>query len=181
MRWGFMFAALFAVTPVYAGATAHAHLDGLFRELKSAQTPDDAKNIEKQILAGFRISGSASMDLLMQRADTAYGAGDDDAALKLMQAVTAIDPKYAEGWHVLGVLLQDKGDDKAAISALGKAIALNPRHFVAMAQLGALIVQYGDKDKALSLFRRALQLDPKFEGLQQRVDSLTRQVDGQGI
>lgn len=176
-----LFAFVIAATPVYAGATAHARLDGLFNALRTAQTQSDAKSIEDQILNNFRESGSASMDLLMQRADVAYGAGDKKNALSLVRAVTSISPDYAEGWHVLAILLEDTGQDQAAIDALRKTIRLNPRHFVAMAQLGDLLQEYGDRDTALKLFRKAMAFDPRFEGMQKRIDALSRKVEGQGI
>jgi len=156
-------------------------LDTLFAQLHDAQSPEEAKPVESQILAIFLQSGSPSIDLLMARAATAQAAGDKDTAGKLYKAVTAIDPKYAEGWHQRALMQAEAGDDGAAMISLQRAVQLNPKHFVAMEQLGEMLEDYGDKAGALAMYRRAIKLDPQYEGLRRHIDGLTRDVEGQGI
>ncbi len=175
---GFVFA-LFL--PTAAWAAAPTPLDALFAQLHAAQSAEEAKPIEAQIEELFRPSGSPSVDLLMTRADAAQAAGDKDTARQLVDAVTAIAPGYAEGWHSRSLLQSDAGDDEAAMLSLQKAIALNPRQFQAMEQLGEMLEGYGDKAGALKMYRRAQALDPQYEGLQRHIDALSRAVEGQGI
>lgn len=156
-------------------------VDKLFQQLKSAETAEDAKPLEAQILASFLASGSPSIDLLMTRADAALGAGKKDVARHLLDEVTALAPRYAEGWHRRALMQQDAGDDGAAMASLQKAVELNPRHFAAMTQLGEMLEDFGQKEEALKLYRRAIALDPLFEGLQRHIDGLSRAVEGQGI
>lgn len=167
-----------------AGAQAGAPpqpVDGLFAQLKTAATPEEAKPIEAQILASFEHSGSATVDLLMARAGAALGTGNKDAARKLYDSITEVAPRFAEGWHRRGVMQSDAGQDEAAMLSLQKTIELNPRHFQALEQLGEMLEDYGDKAGALKMFRRAIALDPQFEGLQRHIDGLSRDVEGQGI
>jgi Flp pilus assembly protein TadD, contains TPR repeats len=156
-------------------------VDKLFSQLKQAERPEDAKPLESQILASFLRSGSASIDLLMTRAEAAITAGKKDVARHLLDEIVGIAPRFAEGWHRRGLLQQEAGEDGAAMVSLQKAVELNPRHFEAMTQLGEMLEDFGQKAEALKLYRRAIDLDPQFEGLQRHIDGLSRAVEGQGI
>jgi tetratricopeptide (TPR) repeat protein len=156
-------------------------VDKLFAQLKAAETAEDAKPLEAQILASFQRSGSPSIDVLMTRAEAAQTAGKKDVARHLLDEITAIAPRFAEGWHRRALMQQEAGEDGAALVSLQKAVELNPRHFEAMTQLGEMLEDFGQKEEALKLYRRAIALDPQFEGLQRHIDGLSRAVEGQGI
>ena len=129
----------------------------------------------------FRVSGNASVDLLMTRAGAAAAAADKAVARKLINAVTTIAPRYAEGWRARAALENAAGDDAAAMVSLQKSVQLNPRHFPAMMELADMLEEYGDKPQALKLYRGALALNPQLEGAERRVRELTRDVEGQDI
>jgi len=171
----------FSPAAAFAAGPKDAALDGLFRALKAAPSPEAAKPVEERIVARFRISGSPSTDLLVSRAEALYESGDRYQAKRLIGAATNLNPGFAEGWHVRALMLANDGDDQGAMVALQKAIAANPRHFAAMVRLGDMLEEYGDKEAALKLFRRALALDPQYEGLGKRVEALSRSVEGEGI
>jgi tetratricopeptide (TPR) repeat protein len=156
-------------------------LDGLFAKLGKASSSDAAMPIEKEILTGFLQSGSASVDLLMTRAEALLEAGDADTATKILNDVTSIAPDYAEGWHQRGKLEAQSGKDEAAMVSLQKTVTLNPREFQALMELGDMLAQYGAKPAALASYKKALALDPQLEGLQRRVDELARDVEGEKI
>jgi Flp pilus assembly protein TadD len=162
-------------------AAANPQLEALFGQLASAGSDEDAKPIEDQILTLFLQSGSASIDLLMSRAANAIASGDTDTARKVLDAVTEIAPRYAEGWHQRGKLQAVAGDDEGAIISLQKAVTLNPRQFAAMAELGAILIEYGDKRDALGLLRKALSLDRHLAEVDREVHQLSREVDGEKI
>ena len=82
----------------------------LFAQLKQVDSPEDAHPIEQKLIAMFRASGSPSVDLLVIRVQTALSAADNKTAKQLIDAVTAIAPGYAEGWHIrAGMRLPDFG------------------------------------------------------------------------
>src|ERR1700749_836269 len=81
-------------------AAAPSEEDKLFAELKQADSPETAKPIEDKLGQIFRASGSASVDLLMTRAGSALGQADHATARTLVEAVTHVAPKYAEGWRM---------------------------------------------------------------------------------
>lgn len=153
----------------------------LLSQLKKAESPEAAKPIAQKLEAMFRPSGSPSVDLLMTRAETAAAVGDKDTARKLVDAITAIAPKYAEGWHVRAAMESAADNDAAAMVSLQKTVQLNPNHFTAMVELGDMLQDYGDKAAALKLYRRALALNPQMEGADRKIRELTRSVEGQDI
>jgi tetratricopeptide (TPR) repeat protein len=153
---------------------------GLLAQLKKADSVEAAKPIEEKLAVLYRASGSPSIDLLMTRARAA-AASDKAAAKKLINAVTTIAPRYAEGWRTRAALESEAGDDAAAMVSLQKAVQLNPRHFMAMVELGDLLQDYGDKAQALKLYRQAAVLNPQMEGVERRIRELTRAVEGQDI
>jgi len=171
---------LFCLVPIAASA-APPPLDTLFAQLRKAGSPEEAKPIEDHIGGIFLQSGSASVELLMTRAQAALAGGDKDTAKQLFEAITSVAPDYAEGWHARANLQRENGDDSGAMVSLEHAILLNPRQFAAMYELGTILEDYGNKDGALKLYRKALELDPQLEGAQKHVDALSRDVEGQGI
>jgi Flp pilus assembly protein TadD len=158
-----------------------SELQSLFQQLGKAGTPDEARPIEEKILTLFLESGSASVDLLMTRAAAALADGDTDTARKLLDIVTEVAPKYAEGWHQRGRLQAVAGDDEGAITSLQRAVTLNPRQFAAMAELGAILSEYGDKRDALAILRKAMALDRNIGGVDREVQKLTHDVEGERI
>ena len=156
-------------------------LQSLLDQLSHADSPESAKPIEDKIGGLFLQSGSASVDLLMTRANAAQAAGDKDTAKKLAEAITAVAPDYAEGWHIRANLQRAAGDDSGAMLSLEHVILLNPRQFAAMYELGNMLEDYGNKAGALKLYMKALQLDPQLEGARKHVDALTRDVKGEDI
>lgn len=171
-----------APPPAKAAAPAAGKApDALFASLAKASSAEEAKPIEDEILAFFLQSGSASVDLLMQRAAQTLGAGDMTAAKQILDSVTGIAPDYAEGWHQRARLLAASGDDEGAMLGFQKTVTLNPRQFEAYAELAGMLEEYGNKPAALSMYRKALKLDPNLGGVARHVRELTRAIEGERI
>jgi tetratricopeptide (TPR) repeat protein len=177
-------ALLFMPSLALAAGTPAAGLgeeNKLFAQLKQADSTETAKPIEDKLGQLFRISGSASVDLLMTRAGVALGQADHTTARTLIESVTHLAPRYAEAWRMRARMLQASGDDAGAMISLQKTVAINPRHFAAMAELGEMLEDYGDKPGALKLYRRVLALDPQMHLAAERAKALEKAVEGQGI
>jgi Flp pilus assembly protein TadD len=155
--------------------------DKLFTQLHDADSPETAHPIEQKLEGMFRISGSASVDLLMTRAQAALGGADTGTAKKLLDSVTQVAPDFAEGWRARAQMQAAAGDDAGAMLSLQKAVTLNPRQFEAMTDLADMLEQYGDKPGALKLYRKALALDPQLASASRREKALSKEIEGQGI
>ncbi len=171
--------ALFLFLPAMVQA-APSEADKLFAQLKKVETAEEARPIEKKLSGLFRISGSPSVDLLMARAQMALGS-DSKAARKIVDSVTSIAPRFAEGWRARAQMQQAAGDDAGAMLSLQKTVTLNPRHFEALTDLGDMLEQYGDKAGALKLYRQALAVDPHLAGAARAEKALAKELEGQGI
>src|SRR5450432_2572938 len=99
MRYSLLLATFLIAAPALAAPQPQPELDKLFGDLARAETAEDAKPIEGKIAGLFRQSGSATIDLLMTRAEAALGAQDSKTAQQLLKSVTDLAPRYAEGWH----------------------------------------------------------------------------------
>jgi Tfp pilus assembly protein PilF len=189
MRFAFCFLALLIPAAAF-GQTAPrpapakpqvAPIESLFKQMKDAQTEQEADAVGERIEKLFQQSGSASVDLLMARATVALAASDTKTAKSLVDTVTDVAPDYAEGWRIRAGMQAASGDDEGAMLSLGKTVTLNPRHFAAMKELAQMFEAYGNKKGALKLYRRILELSPRDQAAQFRVRALARQVEGQGI
>lgn len=140
-----------------------------------------ARKIEDQLDAIWSKSGSPSADLLLQRAEEAADDGDYDTAYAILTRLTAATPNFAEGWHQRAEIAAERQDYHDAMASLQKALMLNPKHFGALSELGVILEEFGDKAHALEAYRKALALDPYLEDVPERITSLEREVEGQGI
>ena len=174
--------AIAATKPAPKPAIAKAgEVDRLFSDLAKVDDEEEAKPIERKIMATFLHSGSPTVDLLMARAAASISSGDSDTAKKLLGSVNDIAPDYAEAWHQRGILQAGSGDDQGAMFCLEKAVMLNPRHFEAMAELAVKLEEYGDKPGALKLYRKALALDPHFDDIARKERQLAHEVEGESL
>jgi Flp pilus assembly protein TadD len=173
---------LFLTLPTLAAPPAKpSELDKLFADLAKTTSSDEAKPVEERIVALFNVSGSATVDILMQRSAITLKLGDKDTTKKLIYAITTVAPDYAEGWHRRALLEVAANDDADAIVSLQKTVTLNPREFEAQSELGKLLEDYGDKKSALAAYRHALAVDPHMAGVDKHTQELSRQVEGEKI
>jgi tetratricopeptide (TPR) repeat protein len=162
------------------GARLH-NLDFLFGALKVAPDEASAKNIEDRIWALWLASGSDTCNLLMTRVKKAVDAEDYNLAVRLLDAIIEIRPKYVEAWNRRATVLFLKRDYGSALSDLTQVLSREPRHFGALAGLAAIMQDIGNDKAALEAYRRALEIDPHLKGVADKVKTLTDKVEGRGI
>lgn len=149
-----------------------ADLDALFNRLLTADAIQSQK-IEQEIWIEWSKSGSAAMDLLLDRGRKAMAAGDPEMAVQHLTALVDHAPEFAEGWNARATAYYQTGDFGPSISDIGKVLTLNPRHFGALAGLGAIFEELDQPEKALEVYRAALAINPQGSGLKEAVDRLT--------
>jgi len=157
------------------------NLDFLFGALKVAPDETSAKNIEDRIWALWLASGSDTANLLMTRVKKAIDGEDYNLAVRLLDAIIEIRPKYVEAWNRRATVFFLKRDYGSALADLQQVLAREPRHFGALAGLGAIMQDIGDDKAALEAYRRALAIDPHLKGVSEKVKTLTDKVEGRPI
>jgi tetratricopeptide (TPR) repeat protein len=157
------------------------NLDFLFGALKVAPDETSAKNIEDRIWALWLASGSDTCNVLMVRVKNAIDTENYDLAIRLLDAIIEIRPKYVEAWNRRATVFFLKKDYGSALADLRQVLTREPRHFGALAGLGAIMQDIGDDKNALDAYRRALDIDPHLKGVADKVKTLTDKVEGRGI
>jgi tetratricopeptide (TPR) repeat protein len=165
--------------------TAHGepryNLDTLFSALKIAPDDSSAKAIEDRIWAIWIASGSDTCNLLMGRVKAATDGKDLDLAIKLLNAVIALKPDYAEAWNRRATVYYLKQDYGHAIADIAEVLKREPRHFGALSGLGMILQDIGDDKHALEAYRKALDIDPRLDNLSDTVKTLSEKVEGRAI
>jgi tetratricopeptide (TPR) repeat protein len=160
---------------------AHYSLDTLFSALKIAPDEESAKAIEDRIWAQWLVSGSDTCTLLMTRVKEATDEKNYDLAIKLLDAVVAINPNYVEAWNRRATVYYLKQDFGHAIADIREVLSKEPRHFGALSGLGLILQDIGDDKDALEAYRKALVIDPHLSNIPDVVKTLTEKVEGRPI
>ena len=146
-----------------------ARLDALFQRLRA---PGEGWRLaETEILQIWSRSGSASMDLLLQRGIEALDAGEIDTALFHLTALTDHAPDFAEGWAARGAAHAMAGQFGPAGADLAHALTLEPRHFAALTLLCQMLDEMERPDRAEAACAASLAIHPH---QQEAIDILTR-------
>ncbi len=169
------FSLILGLLPPAAAETAEVEL--LLDQLADPET-ENWEDLERQIMREWSRSGSAAMDLLLERGIQALRNGNHDVALEHLTALTDHAPDFAEGWHVRATVLFQMGMYGPAIEDIGRVLALNPRHFGAMIGLATIFQELGMLEEALELWRMVQKVHPHSPGLKQRIEAQQEILDG---
>jgi tetratricopeptide (TPR) repeat protein len=153
----------------------------LYDRLAAARNAQAAQPVMETIEQLWRISGSATIDLLIARAEQFIKESDLDLALKILDAAADISPEDAEIWHQRAQVYILKQSYERALADLRRTLSIDPRHYRAINELGRMQEELGDKKEALRTYREALKVNPFLDDARRAVDSLSREVEGQDI
>ena len=163
-------------------ARAHAHpdpaLDALFSQLETAPDAASSDQIEARIRAHWAESGSPTVDVLMDRAQTAETSGDARLAIQFLEQASDLAPDYVEPWSRRANLAYRVHDYAGAIAAIQETLKREPRHFGALTSLGLIREDLGQFPGALEAYRAALAINPHYELARAGVTRLAPRVDG---
>ena len=149
-------------------------------ELATA-SPQEAANIEDQLARAWSKSGSAAMDLLLERGRDAVEAGDLDAAFEHFTALTDHAPDFAEGWNMRATVFFQQDKPGLALEDLTRALTLNPNHFGAIIGLAVILEQTGYPEDALEAYRTVQAIHPHQEQVATAIERLELEVGGRDI
>jgi len=171
-----------ALLPIFLGLSPvqaqTADLDLMFQDLAAADAPAAAR-LERRIWREWSKSGSAAMDLLLERGRDAMMAGDFNTAIEHFTALIDHAPDFAEGWNARATAYFQADEYGPAVADIAQALRLNPRHFGAMAGFGRILEETGRPDEALAVYRAALAIHPHLKAVSEAVDRLQHDAAGQ--
>lgn len=158
-------------------AAQEAATGELLSQLRDAE-PAEAARLEREIVAEWSRSGSAAMDLLLERGREAVEAGDSRAAIEHLTALTDHAPDFAEG-HVARAMAYLQVDlFGPAVADLERALAINPRDFRAIAGLGAIFERLDQPRMAYRAYREVQKIHPHHVDIGQALERLSGRVEG---
>ena len=147
-------------------------LDGLFRDLKAAQSPQLVRQIELQIWSRWFDTGSEEMDRMLLAGDRALSSGQFNRSYALLNGVIELRPDLSEGWNRRATLRYLMGDYEGSIADIDETLRREPRHFGALSGLGLCHIALGNEEEALDAFERALIHNPHMQGVKRNVKEL---------
>lgn len=156
-------------------------LDSLFTALKKAPSSEAAKAVNHAIQVRWLHSGSATVDLLMQRALEAMNSKDFPLSLDLLDAVVDLKPDFAEGWNRRATVYYLTEDFGRSIGDIEQTLKLEPRHFGALSGLANIFRRLGKDADALDVYEKTLEINPRLESVQKAYQELLEKIDGRDI
>ena len=147
-------------------------LDGLFRDLKAAESPQLVRQIEAQIWARWFDTGSEQMDRMLRAGDRALSTGQFKQSYAILNGVIEHRPDLSEGWNRRATLRYLMGDYEGSIADIDETLKREPRHFGALSGLGLCHLALDNEEEALEAFERALVHNPHMQGVKLRVQQL---------
>lgn len=175
-------ALLLVLAFVLAGLPALAMpTDEMFDKLKNAPSESEANDVAQDIWASWNESGSATVDMIMERGVEAQMIGDDATARTFYDRAILIKPDYPQAWFRRAGIFIGEENYPEALRDLNEALRLEPRHFGAWAGLASMFEAMGANDQALEAWREALAVYPFMRDGLQAEKRLAKSAEGQGL
>ena len=163
-----------------AGTAQEGGVDALLEQLSDPET-QNWQALERQVRAEWSKSGSAAMDLLLERGREALEEEEVDVAIEHLTALTDHAPDFAEGWNARATAFFQKGRYGPALADIRRALALNPRHFEALTGLAVILQQLGYEEDALSAWRAVETIHPHRPQLKDAIEKLEKETGGTAL
>lgn len=155
-----------------------AALTRLFESLAEAGSPEMAHGIEQLIWTIWLQTDNERAKAFMSIALQSMNEQDFSSARLFLDRTIEVDPGFAEAWNKRATLSFIEGDYASSLADIARVLELEPRHFGALNGLGMIMERAGRKKEALAAFRRALAIYPQMTLIQERVEALSREVEG---
>jgi len=154
-----------------------SRLDELFSELRGSDS-ENFYEIERQIVGIWNHSGSASMDLLLERGQIAMANQDFPKALEHLSALIDHAPEFAEGWNARATVYYLMNEYALSILDIKQTLILNPQHFGALNGLGLIFEELGNPKGAYKAYTMAQSIHPFLPNVNEALIALQPLIDG---
>ena len=153
----------------------------LYDELAAAPDEETAATVAAQIETLWEASGSATADLLSQRATDAMSIDDPEMAARHLDDALRFAPNYAEGWVRRAQLYTLNDEHSEALAALEKALIADPRHFRALLSLAQTLDSMESPEGAYEAYGEVLKVYPHLTEAQEARARLAPVVEGREL
>ncbi len=153
----------------------------LLDDLAKAESSTEAALKEEEIWDAWMLSGSPTVDVLMQRGVEAQEAKNLELARDMYDRALMILPDYAEAWNRRALLYFNDGKYDEAMADLEAALTQEPRHFGAWIGIGMIFESVEAPEAALKAYRNALAIHPHAGAALQGEKRLRVRVEGRQL
>jgi tetratricopeptide (TPR) repeat protein len=157
-----------------------AKLDGLFDKLKTADAQAAAR-IEQEIWIEWSKSGSAAMDLLLERGRSAMAEGNLGLAVEHFTALIDHAPEFAEGYNARATAYYQMGQIGPSMADIARTLKLNPRHFGALSGFAMILEELDRPEQALEVQKAVQAIHPHAAGISEAIDRLEAGLEGRSL
>lgn len=162
-------------------AAREVTMRAMYNALANARSTEQANQVAAAIERIWLDAGSDTISVLMERSLQSANGGNTDLAIQLLDTIVDLAPDYAEGWNRRAYVLFLADQPVRALGDLRRALALEPKHFRALDGMAKILASQGEKKAALMTLEKLREINPKAENLEQSIEDLKREVEGQGI
>ena len=156
-------------------------LDTLYDELADAPDATAASVATAQIEALWEFSGSATADLLSDRATQAMADEDRELAARHLDDALRFAPDFAEGWVRRAQLHTLNDEHSEALTALENALLADPRHYRALLSLARTLENMESLEGAYEAYGEVLKVHPHLEEALEERERLAPLVEGRDL
>ncbi|WP_245904646.1 tetratricopeptide repeat protein [Pseudoroseicyclus aestuarii] len=155
-----------------------ARVEDLLAELQQAE-PEQAERLVAQLRAEWSKSGSATIDLLVDRGRAALEEGDVLTAAEHLTAAIDHDPDFAEAYQLRATAYYLGDRIGPALDDLRQALVLNPDNFDTMKGVATLLEELERPEDAQEVWMRITALNPHDPEAEAALARLERSLGGQ--
>lgn len=152
-------------------------LDGLYKRLATAASPQASASIVGFIDEERNRSGSDTANLLLARAMAASGQDHGDVGLQILDQIVALRPEWPVGWSKRAALRLNSGDVDGAMRDFAQSLQRDPRDLDALAGVAAVFMEEKKLDQAQIVYQKALALAPNYAPLVEGERHLKAAID----
>lgn len=158
----------------------NAELNELYERL---QDPDlrNWEAVEDNIWRLWSQSGSASIDLLLERGRDALQEEEYEVAVEHFSAAIDHAPQFAEAYNGRATAFFQMERYGLSIADIEMTLALNPRHFGAINGLAMILEQLEQPEDALSAYRAVSAIHPHRAQVKEAIEKLEKRLEGQAL
>lgn len=163
-----------------AGLSGAAKVARLLEELRNPDEPE-WQRVEADLDREWSRSGSAALDVLLERGKDALEQGNTAEAIGHLTALTDHAPDFAQGWNTLASAYYQAGQFGPSLHAIGRALALNPSQYESLTGLGLILEDTGREKEALAAFEAAKSIHPHQPTINEAVERLDHKLSGRAL